>query len=80
MKDWYVYILECSDGTFYTGVTDDIYKRLSAHNSGKGAKYTSGRAPQIIKYSEKVNGRSAAQIREAEIKKMTRQAKEKLFC
>ena len=45
MKQWCVYILRCGDGTLYTGMTDDFEKRLAAHRSGKGAKYTRGRAP-----------------------------------
>lgn len=75
MKDWFVYILECSDGTFYTGITDDLKSRLTAHNAGKGARYTKGRGPVVLRYQEKVKGRSEASIREAEIKKLSRKEK-----
>ncbi len=70
MKSWYVYIVECGDGTLYTGITDDVESRILAHNSGKGAKYTKGRCPVVLKYSEEVMGRSEATKREIEIKKM----------
>ena len=46
---WYVYILRCGDGTLYTGITDDIPRRLAAHRAGKGAKYTRGRVPGVCK-------------------------------
>lgn len=79
MKDWLVYILECKDGTYYTGITDDLEKRITAHNSGKGAKYTKGRGPVKMVYSEKYLGRSEATKREGEIKKLNRKAKMKLL-
>lgn len=75
MKDWLVYILECRDGTFYTGITGDIRNRVTAHNEGRGAKYTKGRGPVLLLYSEKVQGRSEALKREMEIKKMSRSEK-----
>ena len=49
---WYVYILRCGDGTLYTGSTDDVERRLAAHRAGKGAKYTRGRGPLELVYSE----------------------------
>ena len=79
MKDWLVYILECRDGTFYTGITDDIQGRLAVHNEGKGAKYTKGRGPVLLRYSEKLQGRSEASKREAMIKKMNRSEKMRLM-
>ncbi len=79
MKDWFVYILECSDGTFYTGITDDVNSRVETHNLGKGAKYTRGRTPVILRLVEKVSGRSEALKREAAIKKMTRSEKLKVI-
>ena len=79
MKGWFVYILECSDRTFYTGITDDVESRVAVHNSGKGAKYTRGRTPVILKYTESVTGRSGALKREAEIKRMTRSEKRSLW-
>lgn len=79
MKNWFVYILECRDGTYYTGITDSIEKRLAAHNAGKGAKYTRGRLPATLRFSEMVKGKSRALKREAEIKKISRKNK-KLLC
>ena len=48
-KQWVLYILECKDGTYYTGITDDLPRRLAAHRSGKGAKYTRGRGPLLLR-------------------------------
>lgn len=72
-----VYILECADGTLYTGITNNLEKRLAVHNSGKGAKYTRGRGPVVLKYSEEVGDRGEALKREIEIKRMPRDAKKK---
>lgn len=77
MKAWYVYILRCGDDTLYTGSTDDIARRLTAHNSGKGAKYTRGRGPLELVYSEELSTHSDALKREIAIKRLTR--KEKLM-
>lgn len=76
---WYVYILRCGDGTLYTGVTDDIPRRLATHRSGKGAKYTRGRGPLELVYQEQVPDRSAALRREYQIKRMPKQEKEALL-
>ena len=75
VKSWYVYILLCGDDTLYTGMTDDPERRLSAHNEGKGAKYTRGRGPVSIVYLEPCSSRSVAMKRECAIKQMTRQQK-----
>lgn len=75
----YTYILECADGTFYTGWTNDIDKRLKAHNSGKGAKYTRGRAPVRLVHLEKFASAEEAMSREYAIKKMSRAEKLKLL-
>ena len=75
---WYLYILRCKDNTLYTGITTDVEKRLEAHRSGKGAKYTRGRAPLELVYRETCGSHSDALKREAEIKKLSRQAKELL--
>ncbi|MDR0915947.1 MAG: GIY-YIG nuclease family protein [Oscillospiraceae bacterium] len=73
MKDeMYVYILRCRDGTLYTGWTNDLPRRLDTHNAGRGAKYTRGRLPVTLVYSETVADRGAALRREIEIKRMTR--------
>jgi putative endonuclease len=71
-NQWYVYILECSDHSLYTGCTNNLAKRLSAHNSGKGAKYTKAKLPVHLLYAEPATDRSQAQKREAEIKKLSR--------
>jgi len=76
---YFVYILECSDGTFYTGITNDLEKRIKMHNLGKGAKYTKGRAPVILKYFEKINSKGNAQKREYKIKQLTREEKDSLI-
>ena len=76
---WYVYILRCGDGTLYTGITDDIPRRLAAHRAGKGAKYTRGRGPLELVYQERVPDKSAALRREAAIKRLKRAEKEKLI-
>lgn len=72
---WFVYMLRCSDGSLYTGYTDDVQRRLSVHNSGKGAKYTRSRLPVEVVYREEVPDKSAAMRREAAIKKLTRKQK-----
>lgn len=76
---WYVYMLRCGDGTLYTGITDNILRRLAVHQAGKGAKYTRGRGPLELVYQEKVPDKSAALRREAAIKKLKRAEKEKLI-
>ena len=70
-----VYILQCADGTLYTGWTDCLEKRLVAHNAGRGAKYTRSRRPVHLVYREELPDRSAALRREAQIKRMTRPQK-----
>lgn len=75
----YIYIVECSDGTYYTGYTNDIEKRILAHNEGKGAKYTRGRRPVVLKYQESYKTKSEAMSREYSIKKLSRQQKQKLI-
>lgn len=69
------YILLCADGTLYTGWTNDIEKRLAAHNAGRGAKYTRGRRPVTLLYSEACATKSEAMSREAAIKKLSREEK-----
>ena len=78
MKNQYVYMLRCADGSFYTGWTTDLNKRIETHNSGKGAKYTRSRRPVELIYHEVYQDKLKAQGREREIKKMTRAEKEKL--
>ncbi len=75
----YVYIAKCSDGTYYTGYTNDLEKRLLAHNTGKGAKYTKNRLPVEIVYFEEYEDKSEAMKREYAIKLLTREQKIKLI-
>lgn len=72
----FVYIIECSDGSYYTGYTTDVERRVEEHNSGQGAKYTRGRTPVKLVHSESFTSRSKAMQREAEIKSLTRAGKE----
>ena len=77
---WIVYILECFDNTFYTGITTDIERRLIEHNSSdKGAKYTKMRRPVKVIYEAKFSTKSEASREEYRIKKLTRLQKEKLI-
>lgn len=72
-------MLRCGDGSLYTGITTDIEKRLEAHRSGKGAKYTRGRGPLELVYSEECGDHSAALKRELELKALTKAQKEELI-
>lgn len=72
---YFVYILECADGTLYTGITNDLDKRIKTHNTGKGAKYTRGRGPVKLRYFEEFEGRGLATRREMEIKKLEKDEK-----
>ncbi|MBP3897004.1 MAG: GIY-YIG nuclease family protein [Mogibacterium sp.] len=78
-KKHYVYILRCSDGTFYTGWTTDPERRTKVHNSGKGAKYTRARRPVELIYYEEFDDKIEAQRREWAIKQLTRAEKEELI-
>lgn len=75
----YTYIVRCSDGTFYTGWTTCLERRVSKHNSGQGAKYTRSRTPVQLIYYETFETKQEAMQREAAIKKLTRQKKEELI-
>jgi putative endonuclease len=74
-----VYVLRCADGTYYTGITNDLTRRLRLHNQGRGARYTAGRRPIRCVYQECVSGRSAALRRECAIKRMSRRDKHALI-
>ena len=77
---WYVYIIRASDDSLYTGITTDLERRLKQHQTGKGgAKYFRGRKACDFVYTESGHNRSSASIREAQIKKMTRQQKNLLI-
>ena len=75
----YTYILECKDGTYYTGWTNNLEKRLKDHNGGKGAKYTKPRLPVSLVYYEEFQTKEEAMSREYAIKNMTRSEKSKLI-
>lgn len=75
----YTYILKCGDGTLYTGWTNDLEKRVAAHNAGKGAKYTKSRRPVELAYYETFETKEEAMQREYRIKRMTRSEKEHLM-
>jgi len=79
-ETWYTYIVKCSDLTLYTGITNDLQQRISAHNNGAtGARYTRSRRPVILVYFEEFSSRSAAARREYELKKLDRTAKLQLI-
>ncbi|MDP2905948.1 MAG: GIY-YIG nuclease family protein [Candidatus Omnitrophota bacterium] len=75
---WHVYIIECSDSKLYTGITNNLKRRIQAHNSGNGGRFTRIRTPVKLRYSEEALTRSAALKREAQIKRLPRPAKVKL--
>ena len=74
-KQWVVYMLECKDGSSYTGITDRLPQRLAAHRAGRGAKYTKGRGPLILRYLEDCPDHSIALKREIAIKRLTKTEK-----
>ena len=73
--NYYLYIVECSDGSLYTGWTKDLKKRLKSHNEGKGAKYTRSRIPVSLKFSKELSSKSLALKMEHRVKKLSRQQK-----
>ena len=75
---WYIYILECKGGCLYTGITNSLQKRLAAHKSGKGAKYTKAHPPLRIIYTEELPDKNSALKRELQIKKLKHSEKLKL--
>ena len=75
----YTYLLRCADGTLYGGYTTDLQKRLAAHNSGKGAKYTRSRLPVELVWWEECPTKQAAMSREWQVKHLTREEKLKLI-
>ena len=73
--NWIVYILQCADGTLYTGITNDLERRMAEHEAGRGAKYTKGRGPLQLVYQEICGDRGTASKREIEIKSLDRKSK-----
>ena len=78
-RDHYVYVLECADGTLYTGYTTDVERRIAEHDAGEGAKYTRGRTPVEVVLTEGFDTRAAALRREYEVKALSRREKERLI-
>tara|TARA_B110000438_G_scaffold6131_1_gene6095 strand:+ start:869 stop:1132 length:264 start_codon:yes stop_codon:yes gene_type:complete len=76
---WSVYIIKCSDQTLYTGITNNLPKRLEMHESGQAAKYTRGRGPFKLVYQEFLENRSLSTKRESEIKKLSKEDKNSLI-
>ena len=74
-QQWSVYMVECSDGTIYTGISNNVSKRILDHNKGKGAKYTKTRLPVALKWLQECKNRSEASKLEHKIKKLSREAK-----
>jgi putative endonuclease len=79
VTEHWVYVVECSDGTFYTGYTTDVDRRVAEHDAGDGAKYTRGRTPVTLRHTERFDSKSAAMSREYEIKQLRRIEKERLL-
>ncbi len=79
MSKWILYIIKCRDGSFYTGITTDLKKRIKWHNEGRASKYTRSRRPVVLKYKEVLKNESLARKREAEIKSISRANKLKLI-
>lgn len=77
-KPWMVYIMECSDGSFYTGITNDIERRQQLHNEGTASRYTRSRRPVVLRYQEICGSRSQALIRECSLRLLSRKEKEEL--
>ena len=78
VTDHWVYVIECADGSFYTGYTTDVERRVREHDCGEGAKYTRGRTPVELVHAEEFGSKSAAMSREYEIKQLSRAEKEAL--
>ena len=79
-KTWYMYVVECADGTLYTGITTDISRRLNEHNYGsRGAKYTRSRRPVKLRLTHEYKGRSPALKAEYKFKKLTRKQKKEII-
>ena len=79
MSNWFVYIVECSDGSLYTGISNDVDARIVKHNSGKGAKYTRNKTPVTLKARWQFENKSEASKKEYAIKKLSRPEKMRLL-
>lgn len=78
MSQWSVYIVRCSDGSLYTGISTDVEKRIKRHNDGRASAYTRSHRPVVLVWTEQADSESSAKKREAEIKRWTRVEKEDL--
>ena len=78
-EKWFLYILKCCDGSFYTGITNDLERRFKMHQAGKASRYTRSHRPVEMVYSETCRDRSSALIRECEVKEWPREKKERLI-
>lgn len=76
---WFIYIVECRDGSLYTGITNDLERRVREHNEGSAARYTRSRRPVTLRYQEQVASRSDALVRECALKLLTRKEKDQLI-
>ncbi len=79
MVAWSVYIVRCKNGSLYTGITNNVEARITAHNTGKGAKYTRAFGPVVLVYKKKMKSATLARQKEAEIKRLTKSEKESLL-
>jgi putative endonuclease len=79
VKTWYLYLLRCKDGSLYTGISNDVARRLAAHAGGRGARYLRGRGPLVLARKLRVGGHGDALRLERRVKQMPRARKEKLI-
>lgn len=79
IDSWFVYIVECSDLSYYVGISNNVTKRIKTHNLGKGSKYTRGRLPVKLLFTEKHSNKSEAGKREIQLKSWSRKKKEMLM-
>jgi putative endonuclease len=79
VKPWYLYLVRCGDGTIYTGISNDVSRRLAAHRAGKGARYMKGRSPLVLARKIRVGAKSDAGRAEWRVKRLPRGKKEKLI-
>jgi len=77
-EDWFLYLLKCRDGSFYTGITNNLERRFALHNAGRASRYTRTRRPVQLVYRETCSGRTDALVRECAVKAYSRKQKEKL--
>lgn len=75
-RSWRLYILKCSDGTFYTGITNDLQRRVEQHNNGSASRYTRSRLPVVLLHEERCRNRSSALKKECRVKALSRKEKE----